>query len=152
MSRGRGRSILMILLIVPGEEVKTMQIKIRKLSAIARAVARYTQESASPKLNVSPRSISAYECGKAPIPDDVVLKMIDIYNALWLGYMYLKITNKVGTLILPNISIGHYPLIFWDLQVEMEQVSKMQMDLANVGRDDRIPDDKHMHRVTYIIV
>ncbi|MCC5468400.1 helix-turn-helix domain-containing protein [Pelosinus baikalensis] len=119
-----------------------MQTKFGKLCATARDFAGYTQESASPVLNVSPRSISTYECGKAPIPEDVILKMMEIYNAKWLGYMYLKMTNKVGELILPSIEHRALSANILDLQVEMEEVNKMQMDLARVGRDDKITTDE----------
>ncbi|MDF2571991.1 MAG: putative prophage LambdaCh01, transcriptional regulator [Sporomusa sp.] len=119
-----------------------MQTKFGKLCATARDFAGYTQESASPRLNVSPRSISAYECGKAPIPEDIVLKMMDTYNASWLGYMYLKMTNKVGELILPNIEQRALSASILDLRVEMEQVNEIQMELAKVGRDDKITTDE----------
>ena len=119
-----------------------MQTKFGKLCATARDVAGYTQESASPVLNVSPRSISAYECGKTPIPEDIILKMMDTYNARWLGYMYLKMTNKVGNLILPNIEQRALSASILDLRVEMEQVNEIQMELAKVGRDDKITTDE----------
>jgi transcriptional regulator with XRE-family HTH domain len=119
-----------------------MQTKFGKLCATARDVAGYTQETASSILNVSPRSISAYECGKAPIPEDIVLKMMDTYNASWLGYMYLKMTNKVGDLILPSIEQRALSASILDLQVEMEQVNEIQMKLAKVGRDDKITTDE----------
>lgn len=119
-----------------------MQTTFGKLCAAARDVAGYTQESASSILNVSPRSISAYECGKASIPEDIVLKMMDVYNAKWIGYMYLTMINKVGESLLPSIEQRALSASILDLQVEMEQVNEIQMELAKVGRDNEITTDE----------
>lgn len=113
-----------------------------KCCALARMNSGYTQEQAAPLLGVVPRTLSAYECDSSPVPVDVVAAMIREYQADWIGYMYLKLTNKIGSMVLPNIQQRALSANILDLQVEMDQASGVQKDLARVGRDDQITPDE----------
>lgn len=62
----------------------------------ARLVANLTQEKAAELLNVSPKSVGAYERGETIPPDDIVVSMTKTYQTPWLAYMHLTINNEVG--------------------------------------------------------
>lgn len=113
-----------------------------KICATARVNASLTQEQAAPMLGVATRTLSAYECGKFPIPEDIVLKMMDLYNNQWLGYLHLKLDNEIGKVILPEIPQRALSANVLDLQIEMDQASSVQKQLAEVGRDDLITPDE----------
>ena len=59
----------------------------------------YTQEQASQKLNVAVRTLSDYENGHAPVPDDIAAKMAEIYRAPRLAYQHMKRTSAIAYLI-----------------------------------------------------
>jgi DNA-binding XRE family transcriptional regulator len=67
-----------------------MQRKGRTIYQTARLYADLTQESASEILNISCKSIGAYERGETIPPDEIVIAMVELYNAPWLSYMHLK--------------------------------------------------------------
>lgn len=109
-----------------------------RICADARRSAGITQEQAEDLLRIGKRSISDYENGKTTVPEDIVVKMMEVYNDHRLGYMYLKLTNDVGRLILPDIQPRALSGSILDLRVEMEEAIKTEMELARVGRDDVI--------------
>ena len=67
-----------------------------------RKLAGFTQESASPLLGVEPRRLSEYENG-AKVPDDVVDKMAEIYNAPMLAIWHIKMSSELTRKYLPDI-------------------------------------------------
>ena len=52
---------------------------------ISRETAGYTQEQAAERLDISVRSLSAYENDEIIPPDDLVEKMVKLYNTKILG-------------------------------------------------------------------
>ncbi|MDT8901130.1 helix-turn-helix domain-containing protein [Anaeroselena agilis] len=121
-----------------------MQCSFGKLCAKARDDAGFTQESAEPLLLVSVRSISDYERGVTPVPEDVVLRMMDAYHARWLGYAYLQQTNRVGQAILPAITVDrHFAQSILNLRVEMKHVGAVQDEIDEIGMDGHV--DHHEH-------
>ena len=116
-----------------------MQCSFGKLCAKARDDAGFTQESAEPLLLVSVRSISDYERDVTPVPGDVVLRMMEAYNARWLGYAWLQTTNEVGRVILPEITVGrHFAQSILNLRVEMKHVAGVQDDIDEIGMDGHV--------------
>lgn len=113
-----------------------------KCCSFARNASGLTQEQAAPLLGVVTRTLSGYECDNSPVPEDVVLKMMEVYDAEWLGFMFLKMTSRVGNRILPAIQQRALSAHILDLQVEMDQANNVQKDLARVGRDDKITPDE----------
>lgn len=67
----------------------------------ARKCARLTVEMAAEKLFLSPRMLNYYEAGKWNVPDDVVARMVDIYETKEIGYRWLSRELQTGRLILP---------------------------------------------------
>jgi len=70
---------------------------------ICRKLAGFTQESVLELLGVEIRSLSDYETGKRRVPDDIVCKMAEIYNAPLLAIWHLKTTSELGKRYLPDI-------------------------------------------------
>ena len=106
--------------------------------AIARIEAGLTQEVAAEKLHIHPRTISAYENNRNPIPDDVAFDMVRVYDALWLGYEWLRLNFRTGGCVLPELMPRELPGNILDLQVEVGHVVDMQPIMAEIGRDNQI--------------
>lgn len=101
--------------------------------AFARKAAGFSQESAAELLGTSSRSISNYESGKAPVPDDIAAQMAKNYDALWLGYLYLSMSTDVGEMILPKIEVRELSLSLLNLQVHMKRAFDIQYEFAEIG-------------------
>lgn len=67
-----------------------MQERSENIYRVARIHAGLTQIEAADAVAVSVRSISDYEIGKTPVPDDTALMMAKAYNAPWLRLEHLK--------------------------------------------------------------
>ncbi|MFA5659553.1 MAG: helix-turn-helix domain-containing protein, partial [Oscillospiraceae bacterium] len=76
----------------------------------ARESSGLTQEKAAERIGVSTESIRIYESGKRIPPDDVVVRMVDIYDARYLAYQHIKENVKAaGSLIPSNVEIKDLP-------------------------------------------
>ena len=115
-----------------------MQRKAKTIYQAARLTTPYTQEQAAELLPVSEGSVRAYERGVTVPPDDVVMLMIELYQTPWLAYLHLKQTSKVGSRYLPDIELRELSSSILDLQVTMKNTSKIQYDMAEVGRDNKM--------------
>lgn len=67
-----------------------MQERSENIYRVARIRAGFTQIEAADAVAVSVRSISDYEIGKTPVPDETALMMAKAYNAPWLRLEHLK--------------------------------------------------------------
>lgn len=61
-----------------------------------RIASGFTQEQATELLAVSIRTLSNYENDHAPVPEDVVKKMIEVYNSPSLAWQHFKHTSILG--------------------------------------------------------
>lgn len=61
-----------------------------------RVASGFTQERATELLAVSIRTLSNYENNHAPVPEDVVKKMIEVYNSPSLAWQHFKHTSILG--------------------------------------------------------
>ncbi|MCC5467657.1 helix-turn-helix domain-containing protein [Pelosinus baikalensis] len=118
-----------------------MQKKGRTIYQTARLYTDFTQESASERLNISCKSIGAYERGETIPPDEIVIAMVELYHTPWLPYMHLKLNNAVAKKYLPDIQLRDLSSSILDLQVEMDNTNKVQLGMATIGRDNIV--DKH---------
>ena len=80
-----------------------MSEDVRIIYQAARKATGYTQEHAAELLSVSVRSLAEYEAGGRIPPNDVVERMVEIYNAQYLAYQHLKATNALAARIIPAI-------------------------------------------------
>jgi len=82
----------------------------------ARVDAGLTQEKAAEMLFISTRSLCDYESGKTIPPEDVVSRMVDVYDSPRLGYQHLKQNNIVGRRLLPDLKTNDLPRAVLRLQ------------------------------------
>lgn len=78
------------------------------------------------------RSLSAFEMNRKIPKDDIVCRMIEVYNAPWLAWQHLSIANKVGLKYLPRLEdkgLAQYALL---LQKEVEDMVRTQSQRENV--------------------
>lgn len=68
---------------------------------IARISAGYTQIKASMLLNISEDTLSSYETGRRRVPDDIAVKMSEVYDFKLLCYQHIK--QKEAAHLLPHI-------------------------------------------------
>ena len=69
----------------------------------SREAAGYTQEQAAEGLNISVRSLSAYENGETIPPDATVEGMVRLYQTKLLGWWHLRNTSSLERECLPEI-------------------------------------------------
>ena len=110
----------------------------RNIYKIARESAGLTQEKAAELIDISVRSLRMYEYNERTPNDEVVLKMIEIYNAQYLAYQHLKTKTKVGKEHLPEIEItdlSQSVLAFLD---ECADLDKIEHTLIKISKDNKI--------------
>ena len=96
-----------------------------------------TQEQASEKLCICLRSLINYETGRTNVPDDIVNKMSQIYNASILGYYWLRNT-QTGKSILPALaknSLSENGLCFLD---GLNTANECRADVIKICMDNKI--------------
>jgi transcriptional regulator with XRE-family HTH domain len=119
-----------------------MQPKFGFACKTSRKSAGLSQESAAELLGVSVKSLSDYENGRTTVPDDIAARMVKEYDALWLGYMYLTLSNNVGQIILPRIEIMELSSSLLTLQLNMKQAQDIQYEFAEIGRTNIIKENE----------
>ena len=101
---------------------------VRIIYQAARKAAGYTQEHAAELLSVSVRSLAEYESGGRIPPNDVVERMVEVYNAQYLAYQHLKATNALAARIIPAI----------EERSLMELALRIYNRLRRFARDDSV--------------
>ncbi len=115
-----------------------MQCSCTNIYQAARNTADLTQLSAAESLLVSPRSLSDYETGKTPVPDDVACRMIEIYGVPWLAYEHLRQSTKVGQRFLPEILHTDLAKSVLKLQKEVGDLKPINADMIEIACDGTI--------------
>jgi transcriptional regulator with XRE-family HTH domain len=116
-------------------EVKeTMSPEYRNIYQIARESAGITQEKAAELIDISVESIRAYESGRRIPPGNVVIRMVDIYDARYLAYQHLK-AEEVGQKYLPEIDVKDLPSAILRLQKEVTDFLKSRDELIDITCD-----------------
>ena len=69
----------------------------------AREVAGMTQERAAAALNLSVRSLAAYETGERTPHDDIVGRMVDLYNFQQLAVQHMRANSELARRIIPEV-------------------------------------------------
>ena len=109
----------------------------------ARESSGLTQEKAAERIGVSTESIRIYESGKRIPPDDVVVRMVDIYDARYLAYQHIKENVKAaGSLIPSNVEIKDLPTAVLRLQKEVNDFMKIRDQMIDITCDGIISEDE----------
>lgn len=69
----------------------------------AREMAGMTQERAAAALNLSVRSLAAYETGERVPHDDIVVRMVDLYNFQQLALQHMRANSELARRIIPEV-------------------------------------------------
>lgn len=107
----------------------------------ARKTTIFTQEKAAEFIGVSKDSLSAYERGITPTPDDIVCKMIDLYKSEWLAYEHLRKSTEVGRRYLPKIHYSDIAKSVLKFQKEVNDLENISNDMITIACDGVI--EKH---------
>lgn len=105
---------------------------------LARENAGITQYEAAPLIYSNLRSLSDFEMGYAIPKDDIVCRMIEVYEAPWLAYQHLSISSRVGREYLPKLEVRSLAQSVLFLQKEVDDVMRDRYELASIAIDDRI--------------
>ena len=116
----------------------------------ARKAAGLTQEQAAELLHVSVRSLTEYEAGRTIPPDDVVCRMVEVYNTRYLAYLHLKNSTEVGRRFLPELHLVDLPMSVLKLQKEVDDVTSIRRDIVEVVCDGKI-DKEELHKWQNIV-
>lgn len=119
-----------------------MAQRYRNIYQIARESTGLLQEKSSELLDISVDSLRAYEGGKRIPPNNVVLKMIEIYDSQYLAYQHLQISDAVGHKYLPELQISDLAqavLVFLDECDDLEKVKKL---MIKISRNNAVDEDE----------
>lgn len=122
---------------------------------ICRKNAGLTREKASELLSVSSRSLANYEVyhielGKYLPPDDVVLKMAEVYKAPYLPLQHIVQNTVVGRSILPGFELMDLPRAFLKFQSEMADIQPIESEMRRVILDDVI--EEHEEKTSELFI
>lgn len=94
---------------------------------ICRKQSGFTQIEAAKLLNISNRSLVDYENWDREPSQQVVKRMVELYNSEWLGWWYLKNISAVGKKLIPDISqeLDNNEDIFTVFYIIDEAIDKM---------------------------
>jgi len=119
-----------------------MSQEYRNIYQKAREVAGYTQERAAELIDISVESIRAYETDRRVPPNEVVAKMVEIYDARYLAFQHLKNSVPIAREFLPNIEVRDIPGAMLRLQKEVTDFIKCRDELIDITCDGQITDDE----------
>ena len=81
----------------------------RNIYQAARNAAGLTQERAAEMIGVSCRCLADYEAGQRMPANDVVVRMVDVYDARYLAYQHLRESSEMARRIIPDAGVLELP-------------------------------------------
>ena len=106
----------------------------------AREVAGITQEREAAALNLSVRSLAAYETGERIPHDDIVVRMVDLYNFQQLAVQHLRTNSELARRIIPDLqnrSLVAAAVRFFNAMKRLESIHGAER-LLEIGEDNAI--------------
>ena len=114
-----------------------------KLIVKARKEHRLSQQEACALLEISdPSTLSKFENGVKIPSEDIVVRMLSVYDDPFIGYMYLKECTQIGEMLLPNVLLSELDNLALNFQNEFEDVSSIRRDILAMARDNVIDEDE----------
>lgn len=110
----------------------------------ARELAGITQERAAAALHLSVRSLAAYETGERIPHDDVVVRMVDLYNFQQLAVQHMRANSELARRIIPDIrkrSLVSAAVRFFNSMKRLESINGAQR-LLEIGEDNHIDENE----------
>lgn len=110
--------------------------------AAARNAAGLTQDRAAEMISVSCRSLADYEAGQRMPANDVVARMVEIYDARYLAYQHLRASSDVARRIIPDTDQLELPAAVLRLISSVYDFAddKLDRQLIVIARDGVIDD------------
>ncbi|MCC0648384.1 helix-turn-helix domain-containing protein [Clostridioides sp. ZZV15-6598] len=108
----------------------------------ARENTNLTQEKVSELLDISVESLRAYENDKRIPNNQIVSKMVSIYNNNLLGYEHVRRTTEAGVMFLPKLEMKSLSSITLKLHKEIKDYLKKEDDFIDIVEDDVIDEDE----------
>ncbi|MDI7814994.1 helix-turn-helix domain-containing protein [Clostridioides sp. GD02377] len=108
----------------------------------ARENTNLTQEKASEQLDISVESLRAYENDKRIPNNQIVAKMVSIYNNNLLGYEHVRRTTEAGVMFLPKLEMKSLSSITLKLHKEIKDYLKKEDDFIDIVEDDVIDEEE----------
>lgn len=110
----------------------------------ARISKGITQEKAAELVTVSVESIRAYESGSRIPPDEVVVRMIEVYDAQFLAIQHLRTKSEIARSILPDFEQKELPEAILRILKEVGDFVKRRDELIEIGSDGVISPDERV--------
>ncbi|MGX9757151.1 helix-turn-helix domain-containing protein [Clostridioides difficile] len=108
----------------------------------ARENTNLTQEKVSELLDISVESLRAYENDKRIPNNQIVAKMVSIYNNNLLGYEHVRKTTEAGVMFLPKLEMKSLSSITLKLHKEIKDYLKKEDDFIDIVEDDVINEEE----------
>lgn len=108
----------------------------------ARENTNLTQEKVSELLDISVESLRAYENDKRIPNNQIVAKMVSIYNNNLLGYEHVRRTTEAGVMFLPKLEMKSLSSITLKLHKEIKDYLKKEDDFIDIVEDDVINEEE----------
>ena len=119
-----------------------MPDNVQSIYKTAREFAGITQERAAAALNLSVRSLAAYETGERIPHDDIVVHMVDLYNYQQLAVQHMRANSELARRIIPELkdrSLIEAAVRFSNSLRRMDRLDGAE-HLLEIGEDNQIDD------------
>ena len=117
-----------------------MPDNVQSIYKTAREFAGITQERAAAALNLSVRSLAAYETGERIPHDDIVVRMVDLYSYQQLAVQHMRANSELARRIIPelkNRSLIEAAVRFTNSLRRLERLDGAER-LLEIGEDNQI--------------
>lgn len=121
-----------------------MQNDCTNIYQTARKIAGLTQERAAELLLLSTRSLADYETGLRLPPNDVVDRMVTVYNSQLLAVQHLRASTRFARDLLPDIQVMTLPEAVLTLidAVYSFADDRLDRELIDIARDGVISENE----------
>lgn len=119
-----------------------MQQSCRNIYQAARESAGRTQEAAAEQLACSVRSLCDYEGNVRVPPDDIVVRMVQVYDTQYLAYQHLIHSQQAAASVLPHITVVGIAEATLGFLAEYNDLEEVAHDLMRIAADGVVDDEE----------
>ena len=108
-----------------------------RLLVKARKEHRLSQQEACECIGISdPSTLSKFENGVKVPSEEIVVRMVEVYQDPFIGYMYLRECTSVGRMLLPDIITSDLDNLTLRFQKEYNDILKIRTDMIEIACDN----------------
>lgn len=112
-----------------------------RLIVRARREHRLSQSDACELIGIADAStLSKFENGVKVPSEDIVVRMVQVYEDPFIGYMYLRECTSIGRMLLPDIITSELDNLTLRFQKEYNDILKIQTDMIEIACDNEVND------------